>query len=330
MKILIIGLGSIGQRHVQTMEKVINARFIYFPSEMPVREADFIQKHGIDVFQTLDECVRQHPDFAIIANATPGHISIAKVLVENNIPFMIEKPVAISLVDLDELCEKINKQRLQVLVGFQLRHHPTFNLLQEIVDSGQIGTPLLFHGYVGQYLPDWRPQKDYRETVSASKSLGGGVLADICHEFDIAVTLLGPVSTISADLDRLSDLAIDTEDIANLSLVHKNRCHTNIHLNYLDRKYTWQSRLVGSEGTILWDYTKGFLELTLSGQKNTKVIYDPPDFSRKQLFEKQAKHWLAVLSGTEQSLVSFEDGCEITKLIVAANASSKNRAPITL
>jgi hypothetical protein len=330
MKILIVGLGSIGQRHVQTMEKVINAQFIYFPSEAPAREVDFIQKHRICVFQTLDECVRQRPDFAIIANATPGHISIAKVMVENHIPFIIEKPVAISLTNLDDLCEKIDQQQLQVLVGFQLRHHPTFNLLQKIVDSGQIGTPLLFHGYVGQYLPNWRPQKDYKKTVSASKSLGGGVLADICHEFDIAVALLGPVSTISADLDRLSDLAIDTEDIANLSLVHSNRCHTNIHLNYLDRKFTWQTRLVGSEGTILWDYTKGFLELTLSGQESTEIIYDPPDFSREQLFERQAKHWLDVLSGVETSLVSFEDGCEITKLIVAADESSKNRTPVTL
>ena len=308
------------------MEQVCNATFLYFPSSTIVNATQFIQQHSIKVLANLADCLKEKPDAAIIANATPGHIPIAELLVEHQIPFLIEKPVSNSSYGLKKLCEQIKKKRLPVLVGFQLRHHPTYKLLVNQLRCGTIGKPLSLYGYVGQYLPDWRPDSDYRHTVSASKFLGGGVLTDLCHEIDIAMDLLGPVDSVFANLCRISDLEINTEDTANLTVVYKNNCHANIHLNYLDREYTWYTRIVGTKGTLLWDYAKGFLQLNLAGQNQPKIFVDPTGLTRDSIFEAQAKHWLDVIAGKEAPLVSFDQGCEVTKLILAARQSSTTSA----
>lgn len=324
MKIFIVGLGSIGQRHVRIMKKICDAEFIYLPSTRSRGLAEFIQRNQIKVVGSLNACLKEKPDAAIISNASSGHIRIAKELVDHQIPFLIEKPVAVSFNGLEGLNRKIEDSKLPVLVGFQLRHHPLYKVLREKLRSGIIGAPLTFSGHVGQYLPDWRPSSDYRKTVSASARLGGGVLSDLCHEIDLAIDLLGPVKSVYGALARISNLEIDTEDVANLFFVHKSSSQTVIHLNYLDRESTWHTRIVGTKGTINWDYGKGVLQVFLPGRIAPQLYYDPPDYTRDELFESQARHWLSVMAGNEPPMSSFSHGCEITRLIVAAKMSSSN------
>jgi len=208
------------------------------------------------------------------------------------------------------------------MVGFQLRFHPGYRRLMEIIRSGRIGRVLHLHGYVGQYLPDWRPGRDYRTGYSAQRSLGGGVVLDLCHEIDLALSIQGTVDRVACLAGRFSDLAIDTEDMADLVLRHQDRALSVIHLNYLERVYVWTTRVTGELGSAVWDYGQGFLELQLAD--GTRERWEnPAGFDRDTLFREQMRRWLEVLDGQAAPEVDLRQGIYVTRVALAARAAAE-------
>src|SRR3990167_2736070 len=174
MKVLLIGLGSAGRRHQKLLREITPVQILAFrsgngeslPSEITA---------GVQTCHELSAAIRQKPDFAVISNPTVLHVETALKLAKAGIPFLIEKPVSDSLENLDLLETTVREKNLPVMVGFQLRFHPGYKKMAEIVGSGAVGKPLHLSGYIGQYLPDWRPHSNqYQECYSAIKELGGG------------------------------------------------------------------------------------------------------------------------------------------------------------
>src|SRR6185369_10238367 len=128
---------------------------------------------------------------------------------------------------------------LPVLIGYTLRYHPGFLAFTEAFTSGKIGRALSLRAEVGQYLPDWRPGADYRQSVTAQRGLGGGALLELSHEIDLARALLGMPQSVQAYFDRLGDLDIDVEDTVELMMRHQTGKHSHavasIHLDLLQR-----------------------------------------------------------------------------------------------
>ena len=127
---------------------------------------------------------------------------------------------------------------------------------------------------------------------------------------------MGKVRKVVSVTDKISDLRINTEDIANIILTHEAGGISNISLNYIDRNYKWVSKIIGSEGTLVWDYVKGTLQLQ-NGGGVIKKWSDPKGFERDDLFRKQFLHWFAVLDGKQSPVVSVDDAIELTKVIIS-------------
>jgi predicted dehydrogenase len=329
MKALLIGLGSIGRRHLRLLVEMIDCEIICWRSGKEQVLPGVDDKYEVEAFDSLDQAISEKPDFAIIANPTSLHVETALALAKADIPFLIEKPVSDRMEGLDSLKEIVSEKNLPVLVGFQLRHHSGYKQLLELINSGEIGRPLNLQGCVGQYLPDWRPDVDYRQSYSAKKNFGGGVILDLCHEIDIAISILGQVLRVSCICDHYSDLEIETEDMADITMEHQGRCVSHIHLNYLERDYMWVTTVMGSLGTITWDYGKGYVEIVRSG--GTSQRWDNPvGFERDWLFRDQLKHWLEVLNGKTPPLVNLDDGIVATQIALAAKRSSVEKRHIDI
>jgi predicted dehydrogenase len=324
MKVLIIGLGSMGRRYLRLLKEMKPVEIIGLKSSRKEIDKKHYECHGIKLASDIHQAVGIRPDFAIISNPTSLHVESALVLAETGIPFLIEKPVSDNMDRLDVLLDIVKEKSLKVMVGFQLRQHPGYKRVKKIIKSGDIGKPLSLQGYVGQYLPDWRPNADYKQTSSARKDLGGGVILDLCHEIDIAISLLGSVARLSCFCDHYSNLEINTEDLADIILVHKDGCQSHIHLNYLERNYAWTTRITGDKGTVIWDYGKGFVELTLPGDKSTRWE-DPEGFERDDLFRAQLCQWFNVLESGMKPSVELQEGIEVTRVAVSAKISSQER-----
>ena len=329
MKVLFIGLGSVGRRQLRLLRELVDADIICYRSGKGKAMPQFEEKNGIKEFNNFEQAIAEKPDSAIISNPTALHVETALALAQADVPFFIEKPVSDRLEGLDTLQKIVREKNLPVMVGFQLRHHPGYKQLIQLINSGEIGKPLCLQGYVGQYLPDWRPNDDYRQSYSAKKDLGGGVILDLCHEIDIAISVLGRVNKVSCICDHYSDLEIETEDMADITMEHRHKTLSHIHLNYLERGYEWFTRVMGTLGTVMWDYGRGHVEI-IRKDGTKKCWKDPVDFDRDFLFRAQLKQWVDVLNGRATPEVNLEDGIDVTRVALAAKRSSIEKRHIEL
>ena len=207
------------------------------------------------------------------------------------------------------------------MVGFQLRHHPGYKKMLRLIDDNEIGRIVHLQGYVGQFLPNWRPGKDYRDCYSAKKIYGGGVILDLCHELDIILSVAGNVESINCCCGKYSDLEIATEDVAEISMIHEKKAMSHIHLNYLEPGYKWSTRIIGTLGSINWDMGNGFVEI-IKYDGTIKRWDDPNGFDRDWLFIKQMNQWLEVLKGKEEPVADLETGIKVMRLCIDAKRSA--------
>ena len=99
---------------------------------------------------------------------------------------------------------------------------------------------------------------------------------------------MGKVKRVNAMWGHHPSLKMETEDVATIMIQHENGLISQIHLNYIDRDFTWQTRVVGSEGKVVWDYVNGLI--TLKDKKNKVTKWKvPTGFERDSLYEAQYK-----------------------------------------
>lgn len=317
--VLIVGLGSIGRRHIKILKEIIDCSIFVFRQKNKNKE-DIPEVEGY-IFK-WEDLQYKDIDFAIICNPSVFHVDTAIILAQKSIPFIIEKPVCVSMNKIPQLIRIVNDKKLPVLVGFNLKYHYLYKKVKEIIASNKMGKMYSFLAETGQYLPDWR-DFDYTRSSSAQKELGGGVIFDLTHEIDLAVDLLGEVNYFSCFKDKMSSLKIDTEDIAEITLSHKNRGISHIHLDYLQKEYTRKFKLILEKGEIYWDYSLGKIKLTTENKSSD--FFQPEGYTRDDTFKSQFKHWFDVLKGKQKPLVSLEKGIYISKIALYAHNSSEKK-----
>lgn len=327
MKVLCLGLGSIGQRHIRNLKALRECDVYWLPSGTQPTENEFVKRFDIKVCASFDEAVDRKPDFALVSNPTSRHIPPALDLAKANIPFLLEKPVSHSAEGLDELQHIVDRNNLKVLVTYNFRYHPGFKKMCQWINEGRIGTLLSLRAELGQWLPDWHPGRDYRKDYSAIKELGGGVILDLSHEIDLAYKLFGGVTKVSAIYDHFSSLEIETEDIVEMSLLHNEKRISHVHLDYCQRVYSKWLTVVGEEGTISWNYMANQVELMRPDQ-NDEVYTIAKDFERDDMYKQQLLHWFDVLEKDAEPEVSLKDGIYVTRLVLAAKQSSEEERHI--
>ena len=216
MNILIVGSGSIAIRHAKNIRALVDgAEITILRSSIPklstgeepeIRVADYVT-------YCLEDALAKNPKLALICCATSAHVNYALMLAKHGIHIFVEKPLSHNLSGLDELETAIKDNKLTFLVGYNLRFSKTLDCLRRLVVSGEIGTIVSVRIEVGQYLPEWRGY-DYRQTTSAQRELGGGVVLELSHELDYFCWIFGTPNLIYARLSRRGDLEIDVEDTA--------------------------------------------------------------------------------------------------------------------
>ena len=217
--VLVSGFGSIGQRHVRILREM--GQKVHVFSRRKLQEEEY--------YQNLEAALSEvHPEYVVIANETSEHESTLKTALSFEIPkILVEKPLfSTSVENLPE------NPKSQVCVAYNLRFHP---LLQHLFSEIKGQSVLSVQVYVGQYLPDWRPQQDYRNSYSISSAQGGGVLRDLSHELDYINWLFGPWQALTASGGHYSSLAGDSDDVFCLLLKMERCAAVSLQMNYLDR-----------------------------------------------------------------------------------------------
>ena len=173
-RILVVGLGSIGTRHVRLVRKLIPGLQIVVLRHQSCQDTN---EPGIDHCVTSpDEALRFRPQAAVVANPASLHLDVALPLAHAGVHLLVEKPISSTTQGVSELIEACRTRGITLMTGYNLRFLSSLRRFRELLEEKRVGRVLSVRAEIGQFLPSWRPGSDYRQTVSAKAALGGGVL----------------------------------------------------------------------------------------------------------------------------------------------------------
>jgi len=331
MKFLIAGLGSIGRRHFRNLIALGEKDIILLRSHRATLSDDELA--GFPIETDIHEALKKYkPDAVIVANPTALHLDVAIPAAEAGCHILLEKPVSNSLERLDDLQHAAQKSGSKILVGFQFRYHPTLNKARELIQSNTLGKILTVHAHWGEYLPQWHPWEDYRQSYAARAELGGGVIVTLTHPLDYLRYLIGDVEALWSFNGHISALELDVEDVAEIGLKFSNGALGGVHLNYVQRPPVHRLEIVGTNGTLRWNNADGILHFhqmtadfgSYSDNPLAPVTqtFSPPDgFERNQLFVSQTRHFIETARGESEPVCRLEDGIIALRLALAARQS---------
>lgn len=317
-RILLIGLGSIGKRHLRNIIS-LGYHHVHIVSRSGNLKGEF---SSLQVYKTVEEALSLSLfDAAIICTPTAMHLPALKLLLQHSVEnIYIEKPISHNYDGIREIIKNYKLSNCNIHVGFDLHYDLGLQKVHELIQSKTIGDIISVNAQVGQYLPDWRPNEDYSQGMSAKISTGGGVMLDLVHEFDYLYWLLGEVDIIASFNKNSGSLKIETEDIAEVLLKFKNGIIGTIHLDYLQPKLVRNCLFTGSNGSIFWNLVESKVSW-INHQKNEQV-YSYAGFERNDRFVNIMKDFLS--QNQNQQTTSFEQGLQSLRVVLAAKYSSTN------
>jgi predicted dehydrogenase len=323
MKILIIGNGSMGTRHLEI------SRQLYPTAEVRIL---VYQKPNEDVnlsngyLETMEEVDKFAPQIAIIANPATLHLEIAQKLAEAGVHLLVEKPISTSTVGVLELIKTCEKNKVVLMTGYNLRFLPSLIHFNELIKKKIVGKILSVRCEVGQYLPDWRPNKDYRMTVSANSLLGGGVLLELSHEIDYVRWIFGDINWVRATLSKQSSLEIDVEDSAHLVLGFEpstdgTQLIANLNLDFIRHDRTRSCTVIGDKGTLRWNGVTETVDIYKPRSGNWEVLFGHNSEKNETLISEWKSFLESVYKKTEPTITG-ENGLRVLEIIEAAQKSA--------
>jgi predicted dehydrogenase len=191
------------------------------------------------------------------------------------------------------------------------------------LDEGLIGDMWSIRSEIGQYLPSWRPDSDYRKTVSAQNYLGGGVVNELSHEIDYLLWIFGDINWIRAITSKQSDLDIDVEDSAHILMGfkkhNKNNLIASLNMDFIRHDRKRECIVLGSKGSVKWDGLNGTVELWKKEATSWEELFNLEDLEKSYEYE-----WDNLETSYMNQVQPFINGLEGLKTLHAIDVVKKS------
>ncbi|RJP27543.1 MAG: gfo/Idh/MocA family oxidoreductase [Candidatus Omnitrophota bacterium] len=344
MKFLILGLGSIGQRHCRILRQLQNEKvelytvrtrnrnIVIHDNMMAEEGVDPLPYYGITPCASLDEALHLDLTAVFVTNPISMHVDTAISAAEKGHSLFIEKPLSHSLQNVERLSRLVEEKKLVTFVGYQLRFHPALEYIRACLQAGEIGDVYYADFHFGEWLPGMHPYEDYRESHAARKDQGGGVILCLSHEIDMAHWLFGFPRLASAVGGHISRLEMDVEDMAKILLQFDQDGHSfpvSIHLDFLQRPPRRECLILGEKGSLYWNYYTNQVIRKLQNER-TPEEKNFRDFQRNDMFFKEIRQFIAALRGEADSAIPLQDGIQTLKICLAALTSLETGTTVSL
>jgi len=247
MKILIIGVGSIGRIHAINASKYAEVGIVDLDTDKSKEVA--LECGCLNYGNDVEKALQIGYQGVVVSTPHKKHISIAKKAIEAGADVLIEKPISHSYEEARSFVEYAKLLNRNVFVVCNMRFHPAIQAVYK--NLSQVGDPMFARAHYGNYLPDMRPGVDYRKLYVADRE-EGGVILDGIHELDYLSWFFGTITRVLADTSHISSLEIDADDYAAIIAKHKTGVRSEIHLDYLRRAKRRGCEIVGTDGILDW------------------------------------------------------------------------------
>lgn len=306
MRILIVGCGSIGERHLRCLSQMDDVETI--PVEPRAgRRACLRLRYGVrEDYERFEQAELSSFDAVFVCTPSNEHIEYSQAAAEAGCHLFIEKPLSTTLDGVDRLLQTVADRGLVLQVGYVMRHHPNMADIRGWLDEGAIGE-VRAASYLGGYtVAEARP--DYRGTYWQRKATGGGCIWDASHQIDLFEWCVGPIVEVSAFGAEVSEFELESgvEDVATVSYRFESGALASAQYSHFRRDRRSLLELIGSEGSIIWDYTT----TTASLYRHAAQTWERRTHTceRDDFYIAQVRNFVAACRGEEPPKVSGEHG----------------------
>jgi predicted dehydrogenase len=322
-RVLVVGVGSIGQRHVRCFQNTGRAEVSICEIDSALRSR-VARDYRIDrCYADLDAALADRHDAAVIATPAHLHVPMAIRVAEAGLHLLVEKPLSTSMEGVGRLQQIVQSQDLMAAVAYCFRAHPILQAMREAIASGRFGRPVEVIATDGQHFPTYRPA--YRGTYYRDHATGGGAIQDaITHILNAGEWLVGPIDRLSADAAHQVLEGVVVEDTVHVLTRHGHvlGCYS---LNQYQAPNELTITVVCEQGTVRFeDHLRRWRWMT----RPEEPWHDEPAqaLARDALFINQANRFIDVLKGLAPPFCSLEDGIQSLRVSVAALASVERGA----
>jgi predicted dehydrogenase len=317
-KVLIVGVGSIGERHLRCFQATGRAELSLVEINPALRQS-IAQCYNVEhVFPDVDSAMEDRPEIAVIATPADSHIAIATQLAASGVHLLIEKPLSTSLNGIAELEATIGEKRVIAAVAYVYRCHPLLAGMRQALLDGRFGKPVELIVVAGQHFPTYRPT--FRFTYYTSRTTGGGAIQDaLTHLVNAGEWLLGPIDRLVADAAHQVLERVDVEDTVHL-LARHGLVPASYSLNQHQAPNEMTFTLVCERGTLRCEFHEHRWRWMSNpgGPWHDSVI---PPAERDTLFITQANASLDAVEGIAPPPCSLAEGVQTLRVNLAALAS---------
>ena len=247
MKILVVGVGSIGRIHAINASKYAEVGVV----DLDVNKAKEValETGGISYGDNLNKALKEKYQGVVVATPHKNHIIVATKAIQSGADVLIEKPISHKYDAASSFLEFAKALNRNVYVVCNMRFHPAIQTIYR--NLSKIGEPLFARAHYGNYLPDMRPGVDYRSLYVSDKE-EGGVILDGIHELDYLSWFFGKIKKILSDTSHISSLEIAADDYAGILAEHESGVRSEVHLDYLRRLKRRGCEIAGTDGILDW------------------------------------------------------------------------------
>ena len=326
--VLVLGSGSVGKRHARNLAELECEISCFDPREDRRGELASeveIRKAYDDWHEALEDGA---PDGVVVASPTAYHAEQAKEAMRRGIPVLLEKPLAKTAVEAREMAAVHEATSTPLLLGYTWRWWPPLKKARDAITAGELGTIRHVQFYMSAHLADWHPWEPYQEFFMSSASEGGGALLDESHWIDLMYWFFGKPEAVYAQVERISDLEIDSDDNVDILVEYGSGLRASVHLDLYGRPHEKSIRFVGSKGTLVWSAEPN--ELRIGRGSGQEWEYERFDYERNEMFTQVAQEFITVLDGHPPKGCTVSDGVAVMEFIESVRRSSVEGRKITL
>lgn len=324
-RILVVGCGSIGERHLRTFLATGRADLVACDNRPEIRQR-MTGLYGVESVAD-GSLALERPDITgvVIATPAPLHVPGALRALESGRHALVEKPLALDLAGVEDLLAARDRRGVFAAVAYVLHCVPALQAARAFLHSGAFGPVRHAAVATGQHFPDFRPA--YREIYYRDHRQGGGAIQDaLTHNANAVEWILGPTTRVYCDAAHQVLAGVEVEDTVNV-VARNGGALVSYALNQFQ---------VPNE--TRWDFhaETGSVRVELHAQRwgtlrrgETDWTWHPaPVENRDALFVAQAHAFLDGCEGGRPPLCTLEEGIQTLRFNLAALASWRGGCPV--
>lgn len=321
--ILVVGGGSIGERHARCLLNTSRAEVSLCDTSPDVRQrmqADYPLRH---VFTSIEDAWKSHDGdpFDGVAICTPAHLhlTLAEQAVKRQVGVLIEKPLDVSLDRVDAFARLVAAQSAPIGVAYVSRHHPALRSMRTALHAGRFGAPVQLTLQSGQHFPFYRPA--YREIYYTDRATGGGAIQDaLTHMLNATEWLVGPINRLVADAEHLLLDGVEVEDTVHVIARHQREDRGEVMGSFALNQHQFANETtltIACERAVVRYEAHRCRWLSCTEPNTSWQEEESWTLERDDLFTLQAEAMLEMLDGAPPAC-SLEAGIQTLRVNLAA------------